>query len=418
MVDDWSDSRETLDHWRWHALASCVFHSIINQIMFFDFASIPHLTKLTFQIDDAEVKWLYTISLIAAIPTIFCIMALLDTYKVAVALVGVGGTAIASLLRLVAAHQASFTLAILSSVALGVGYGKVLVDFTAITKTWFASSPKEHAMATAIVVQGSFFGWALGGVIVPVVHTQSGLIRLCIVQAICASLCWLIHLPFNWAPSVDEERPSEPTEHTALKYVAGQSTIGIGKSLTLMLCNSSFLMLLVGGGLCQGIAFAVPAISAEALLSNGVRLHTTAWANFGFIMSGVIVGLIIGRSGVVGKKILILNLSWVLMGALVGLQLVASSKGMGQSERDPIMILLMLASGASSLGSVNAVVERICEVALPIPETHAGGTMEVLGLVLASFLTQWSVGQEFKVLAGASICAAVATSVGLFLKRP
>jgi len=417
MMDDSCDCKVIQEHGhrRWQVLASTVSHNIINQFLFLGFASIPDLTKTTFRIDGTEVTWLYTIALIAAIPGIMYTMALMDTYKVAIPLFGVCCTAISSWLRVVAVQRASFSVAVMSSVPLGLGCGKVFVDFAAIPKMWFASSRNEHAMALAIVVQSAFFGFALGGVVVPVVRTQSALVHFSIVQAICASLSLGMHLSCYRTPSLDQ-RPSEVTELVALNTAAGRITVGIGKSLKLMLFNSSFLMLLVGCGICQGIAFTVPAISAEVFALHGVDSRTSAWANFAFIMSGVIVGLVIGRSGASGKKILIMILFWMLAAALVGLQLVAFNKGMRHPARISIMILLMLVSGGCCFGAVNSAVHRICEVALPVPESHAGGMTEMLSLLLGAFLTQWSVGHEFKVLVGASICSALIMSIGLFLR--
>merc|ERR1712166_1632996 len=120
---------------RWRVLASFSFHAFCNQCIYMNFAQAVDVTKAAFTVGDSGVNWLYSASLLSAVPSFFAVMAFSGSHPWATSFIGVTCTVISAWLRVIAMTQRSFEIAIVSSVFLGPG--------TAVICTGFADLPMQ-----------------------------------------------------------------------------------------------------------------------------------------------------------------------------------------------------------------------------------------------------------------------------------
>ena len=109
-----------------------------------------------------------------------------------------------------------------------------------ISSVWF--KPKERTFATAVMISSEAFGLGLGFIINPYITQMYGIRTMLIVQAelsVCVALLFTIYFPSNppTAPSLSAEE-----DRTSFR-----------SSFKKLITNPSYLMLVVSGGLINGV---------------------------------------------------------------------------------------------------------------------------------------------------------------------
>jgi hypothetical protein len=407
---------------KWVVLSSFALHAFCNQFIFLNFALITGVTRTTFSIDVAGVNFLYTTAMLAAVPSFICAMAFLDSYNWCVSFVAVLSTVIAGWLRYLAVYQQSFVLACMSSIALGPGTGVIFTGFAELPSRWF-SIGWHRAVATGIAVQSAFFGWAMGGLLSPLLVTSpSTLLDFCLVQAILVSVCLPVFLYCHQA-APDRVFIGEPA-HYGTQIVSNledpaERHLGPPPSITqafkAMIQNWSFLSQALACALLQAVGYTMPAVQEVVFHSKGYDHIQCAVASFVFIMAGVVLGLVLTSTQRSNKFVLMLF--WTAAIASIALELILrfldrDLASLGHLGRYTVYIILMIVVGACSLGFLNVALPAVCSAAKPVSETHSGGMVELLGFGFGALLTQLSTGLQFSVCAVASLMAAILMSIG------
>jgi hypothetical protein len=430
-----SESDPAGDDSRWFVLANFAFHSACNGFMWMDYSTVSEQASEAIDVKLADINTLYSVSFMAAVPSIVCAMCFLDRHDWVTMLVGTSSTVLCAWLRFAAVWQSSYVLALSSSAALGMGVSIVFTGFAKIPATWFSPGP-ERAIASAIAVQSNFFGWALGGVLVPaLVGSPHSLRALCFTQALVVSLCWLAFFMFhrdkpdliqrlNSAVRVSTE---EVGDEMKIQQIATDKKIRRGSFAEIVadeqtrkaafgyMSNCKYAMQGLGCALLQAVGFTIPGVQEEIFGAEGYSAKTCSWTGFAFIISGVIMGMSLGKfapSGTAAAYKLVLALFWSCAFAASSLQAVYwYGDDLSSLARYWTYLPLMGVVGASSLGFLNLHLPVVCGTAEPVSEALSGGLVELVGQVLGSVLTTLSTGRQFWVCALASIVAAIFISV-------
>jgi len=305
--------------------------------------------------DEEELKWLYSGALImVAVATplaIYCVNAYNWSTMLSAVLLNAG----AAWLRHTAVVHRSFDHAFVSTILLGGAAAVVVSSFTVVPEAWFA--PEERGLATSIAVQSNYAGWALGSFIPLAVKTPADMRSFTRRQAIGtmallsfflagyrsrgqASLragarleaeygaakpnrsraangvpmaipliqtpWWLAKgrrserlLPVNGSPLSD--RTSELYSEAAAPAAAAWRP-GARASAGLMARNPRLLLHTAASALLGGVSFAIPAVLdivlGESCATTPLALpaQRTMTANFAFIISGVVSGIVLGAT--------------------------------------------------------------------------------------------------------------------------
>lgn len=414
----------------WFVLVSFSLHAFCNQFLYLNFASVSEITEAAFHIDDLGTNWLYTTSMLSAIPSFIFVMVFSEANHWAVSFTGILATVLAGWLRYLAVAQKSYTIAMLSSAALGPGTGVILVGFAELPVLLFPQGGWSRKLCTGIAVQMTWFGWANGSLLTPyVVKTASGLTSFCLVQAICVSICLPVFLAFH-RHSAESER-EEASNYGAVDNAPIQDShrghLSIKESVQLMFSNRRYVLVALATAMIQAVGFAVPAVQEEVFSNKGYNGIACAWNGFVFIMAGVAAGMLLACSipNADDSKStqliprLVLASVWIGTISMFTLQFSVHFYGgmlggLGEVSTRVFLYSLLGIAGACSLGFVNITVPFVCSEAHPVSETYSGGTTEMLGFGLGAVLTQASTGQQFWVCAAASLAAAVLMTVGMW----
>ena len=148
---------------RRHAVLACFcFHSFVQCFCFMDFSTDAALVQRSLAMQDGvEDGLLYYGAFAATLPAMWISMWMLlrgldRAAGLAMSLLIVAG----AWLRFAALMSHSYSLAMLSTVVLGVAGGVIFTSFTFLPERWFP--PSERGLATALAVQSNYAGWALG----------------------------------------------------------------------------------------------------------------------------------------------------------------------------------------------------------------------------------------------------------------
>lgn len=429
------------EDFRWLVLTNFAFHSACNGFMWMDYSTVSESASEAIGVKVVDINTLYSMSFMAAVPSIVCAMCFLDTYDWGTMLTGTSATVICAWLRWAAVWQQSYPLALASSAALGIGVSVVFTGFAKIPAQWF-SRGEERSLASAIAVQSNFFGWALGGIMVPaLVGSPHGLRSLLLMQAVIVSLCLPIFFSCHRA-----RRPELTRQNSPVEVPSGESEIEMQKVETIKrirrgsvaeiasdpetrkaafgyMANYEFAMHGLACALLQAVGFTIPGVQETIFGSEGYSAKTASWTGFAFIISGVVTGMSLGKcapasSAPTASYKIVLVLFWACAIAICMLQAVYFyGEGLGSLGRYYVYLPLMGVVGASSLGFLNVHLPIACHTAEPVSEGLSGGLVELLGQVISSALTTLSSGHQFCVCAGAAVLAAILVTIARPIDR-
>ena len=156
--------------WRWLVLFAFAVNSASNAFMCMDFSAVAATTQAHFHIDTNQLNLLYTILLIAVLPATIVVVPQLERRNYATTAAGVACNCGAAVLRWVAAARRSYGVALASSVLAGFSAAVIISSVAHIGEAWFP--PGQRTLAMSLGVQANYFGWCVGGVVVP--HAITG----------------------------------------------------------------------------------------------------------------------------------------------------------------------------------------------------------------------------------------------------
>ena len=262
---------------RWAVLLAFSANCGVNAFMFMDFTTVPTLTKQVFGfcpttgnatacdgVGDEFVGWTYSASLLAVVPTVIAVMALVESHAWATYTATFGAQAAGAWLRYVAVHVAATgdtgmgkDLALLSAVLLGVGSAGCVVSSSAVAAEWFPAP--ERALATSCTVQSNYAGWALGAVVFPYsVASVQDLVDLQFMQAIGVSIAFGTYL------MVYQERDGDDGAGTGQQQSAQRQHPGFVEGMHMLATSRQYILQCLCYSCMAGVSFAVPAFQASA----------------------------------------------------------------------------------------------------------------------------------------------------------
>lgn len=341
---------------------------------------------------------LYSAGLLSAAPALFLNMSFLSMNENCwLCFTGCLSTVVGAWLRFACVALSSYALAITSSLLLGMGMAMVMTGFTDIPDRWFPRP--EHGMAGSIAVQIPYAGWGFGTLLVPIlVDSVQTMETFMLVQALVVSLSlpgFFLFFPRTITEAKRGDDVLDCRVCRSLAYSAAQ-----------MLTNVRFL--LIGGacGILQGLAFSVPAIDGMVLDHANLTESQSAILGFIFIISGSVLGIVIGFLHVSDwvDRWLLLGLFWLAAVSFVLFDRLAASTHASFWQA----ALLMVISGGCSLGFVDlALIQSTLALPEDVPPAHAGSVVSFATLTLSPLFSQWSVDSGFTCCVGVSLATAV-----------
>ena len=193
--------------------------------------------------------------------------------------------------------QNSFNLALVSGVFLGVGTAVIFPAFALVSDKWF---PKhQQTLALSLMVYGNYGGWGLGTLIPLVVHDEDSMQTFMLIQACIVSASVPIFLMWYKA-----EPPLACSDDTSVNAPMGTTdhdhhAMSFGAAFRALVYNRQYWLHSVAYGTLGGLSYSVPAFQADVFLNcmhpeiTLIATHSL-WINFAFILSGVLVGLVVG----------------------------------------------------------------------------------------------------------------------------
>jgi len=432
----------------WLVLISFVFHSFANAFQWMDYTSVSTTAKFALgdggmapgdALESDQFNWLYSSGIIcAAVSMLFC-MRFMDKYHFGVLAFGAVVNVLGAWLRYLSVVRTNYTLALVSSIFVGIDCGILYSYFTAIADRWFPE--RLRTMAVTVCCQANYGGWGIAAVLVPsVVESREDLKSFLLIQAIGVSISLVVFFLCHrdHPETSDGDEPEVARRTSALvgpekMRSTARSTSGISgassasraskdpelakmqdpvKELWQILTNPSFLSQALCYGFLQGAGIAVPGIQDEIFSDLDYSSSDSRWTDFAFIFTGVIGGLIL--SAVVPQDIrkhgIILRAIFIVTAlAAVGLVLLSEDSIGGKLSKDnryACFVVAMPIFGFGAIGFVGIALPLICALVHPVSESISGAFVEFLGQVFAAFMAQ--VVSKFWVVAGVVLTVAIA----------
>ena len=374
---------------RWLIVSLFGLSTAVNAFMWFDFSAIPETFETAFGASNSMLNWTYTIALLSTLPSAPIAAIQLEKRTWGTMMTMASLNSVGSLLRYLSVSASAtplYSLALLSSVALGLSTGVILCSITFLAHTWFP--PKERALAASVAAQANSGGWALGAVVVPsLVHNLKQLRKLLLVQLFVAIITTVLFGAFY--------RPFPPGATRGASAHPQPERVRMVQTLRQLMSNRQYVI----QGFCYtvvaGVAFAVPAVQAEIFDAHGISNTTAAWTNFCFIMSGVLSGVVCGnyvkRPAQFGGTLKVMFAT-----GAVALTLLAVGLAVLDPESTGFIVfalIMMTIAGAGLIGFLGIGLQAASEVAHPVGETYSAGLVEWMIQISAAVLAQVSTVQ-------------------------
>lgn len=354
-----------------------------NAFMFMDFTTLPDITKDAFDLcancssGDQTIAWTYSASLVAVLPAAIPVILYLNDYNWVVSFIGTAMNTMGAWTRYLAVLYKSPTLAIVSSIFVGLSAAVIICSYTAITLRWFP--PEQRTFACSLAVQSNYAGWCLGAVVIPyLVRTPEHLKSLQYYQAIILSAVLGVFLLCH--RDRPKGRPIAHAEHMSLVQATKK-----------LATNGQFVLQCFCYAMLAGVSFAVPAFQASALGSINLTNQEAAWTNFSFIICGVVTGLTLGalNRGPSRFAVTIKAMFIITSVALIALNaLTLAQAHLTKATLYPLLVVFMGMCGASSLGFIGVALSAAVESTFPVDGEYSGFLIEWWLQIFAAIITQ------------------------------
>lgn len=391
------NSAATPDPRRYLVLGCFCFHSFIQCFDFMDFSTDADLSHEALGESAPLLNGLlYYGGFAATLPAMFISLYLLlrghDWLAgFAMSMLIVAG----AWLRLAAVHFTSYTLALVSTIALGAAGGVIFTSFTFVPERWFPQS--ERPFATALAVQSNYAGWALGCLNPTMLGKKH-------VSDLKTFLLWLaivtsFALPFHFLANTRGPRGGEAS------HGSGGGSLSFVATLKLLVGRPQYLIHSMCYAVLGAVGYAVTGVvdscfsaalpmtydnSTGKMVEDGFDNEQTMGLNVIFVVTGVISGLVVGRvvpDSPMPQAYAVRSLFLLAASALLGVQLlILNAAEFEKKTLYQLLLLLMCLAGAGTLGFIGVGLRVAVGYSHPAQEIYSGSIIEFLLLAIASSL--------------------------------
>lgn len=386
---------------KWFVLGTFALTSGLQGFFCMDFASCSEVAKEAFHIDTEELNMMYSAILFTTLPTIFAAAFYIDRKHFFTSLVAPMSNLIAAWLRYVAIIDGNYAMALLSSVISGVGAGVMICSFVPLATRWFPHH--QRTLAVTLAVQSNYGGWALGALILPlVVSTTADLRHVLKTQALFATVNPIAFLAFHREKPASlhavDEPPAVHTNVPATCTADGtvelpneyklSEDLSVYDSMERLFSSKQVVVQLLVFSLMGGISFAIPGIQDEIFSgglgeSNLVASQRSA-TNFSFIISGVLVGILLGavitkpHQRVIAIKVLLIvsSISLTVLSIVVFALEGGENSALKSDNVFGVIFGFMSFAGIGLISFIGLALGMIAETAHPVPHAYSTGALE------------------------------------------
>lgn len=274
---------------RWLILFLFVFFSASNAMQWIQYTIISNVIRDYYSVSADWVNWTSIIYMVLYIPFIFPGSYLLEKLGLRLAIIiGICGTCLGSWIKVASIDPERFYLGFFGQSVVALSQVFVLSVPARLAAVWFG--PDQVSSACSIGVFGNQIGVAAGFVIPPMIVTGGSiddvttqLYILFIGVAILTSVILvLILFFFKNAPPTPPSYAAQQQNEEKMEFV---------KSLTNLIKNRSFVLLLIAYGINVGVFYAISTLLSDIIL----KYYEGAEQDAGRI------GLVITVAGMVGS---------------------------------------------------------------------------------------------------------------------
>lgn len=308
-----------------------------------------------------------------------------------------------AVVRVVGATHGSYNLMVASQVLCGIGAWTI---FTLPSKVSHRVFPvRQQALATSIMLQANYMGWLFGILVPPLLAkgpTAFG--RVCAWQVgatLIASAAALLMFGLSKSGAQRAVKIEEP--------MASCKASGFIELIQAMIKYPRLAIQILSHGLLGGISFAAPSAIFFILDNFGFSSAAATAVNTGFVASGIVTGLVLGRLGK-KKRRFGSALAACYVTCLTSLMACAALAAGGILKGDSawglaLTLLLSILAGSSSLGFIGIGIESAS--LYPVRSSFVSWGIELVVLSSAAALSYTAAGRSgFVVLAvTAAVCA-------------
>jgi len=388
---------------RWCMLVAVFLCSATNAFLCMTFSVIEELSAQTLSVGTLEIADLYSFFLISTFLGLTPGAFMTDRYE-GFALVWSALFNVASaIVRVFGSMHGSYNLIVASEILCGVGAWTI---FTLPSKVSHRLFPvRRQALATSIMLQANYMGWLFGILVPPLLATgPTAFGRVCAWQVgvtLIASAAALLMFGLSKSGAQRAAKIEEP--------MASRSTSGFTELIQAMIKYPRLAIQILSHGLLGGISFAAPSAIFFILDNFGFSSAAATAVNTGFVASGIVTGLVLGRLGK-NKRRFGSALATCYVTCLTSLMACAALAQGGILTGDSasglaLTLLLSMLAGSSSLGFIGIGIESAS--LYPVRSSFVSWGIELVVLSSAAALSYTAAGRSgFKVLAiTAAVCA-------------
>jgi hypothetical protein len=374
--------------------------SATNAFLCMTFSVLEQLSAQALSVGTMKVAGLYSIWLAVVFVGLTPGTFMTDRYE-GLSLVWSALFNVASaVVRVAGATHGSYNLMVASEILCAVGAWTI---FTLPSKVSHRLFPvQQQALATSIMLQANYLGWLFGITIPPLLATgPTAFGRVCSWQAGVTLIAGTAALLMFGLSKSGAQRSVKVEE-----AMTSRKTSGFMELMQLMIKYPRLAVQILSHGLLGGVSFAAPSAIFFILDNFGFSPAAATAVNTGFVASGIVAGLVLGRL-CTNKRSFGRALATCYATCLVSLMACAALAAGGILTGDSLALTLLLSmlSGSSSLGFIGIGIEATS--LYPVRSSFVSWGIELVVLSSAAVLSYVAAGRSgFVVLA---VTAAVCT---------
>ncbi|XP_012535603.1 uncharacterized MFS-type transporter C09D4.1 isoform X2 [Monomorium pharaonis] len=246
---------------RWLILILFVVYSASNAMQWIQYSIITNITRKYYNVSDYTVDMTSMIYMITYIPLIFPASYLLNNFGLrCTVIVGALGTALGSWVKVLSVAPDRFWITFIGQTVVAISQTCILSVPARLAAVWFGDN--EVSRACGIGVFGNQLGIAIGFLFPPMLVPNTGLYDIekgfqrmfYIVAAFTSAILILILLLFKSAPPLP---PSLAQVKQREKSESNKEMKNFFSSITRLLSNRGYLLLLISYGINVGTFYAI-----------------------------------------------------------------------------------------------------------------------------------------------------------------
>lgn len=375
-----------------------------------DFASCSEVSKAAFNIDNVQLNTLYSAIFFTTLPTIFAASYYIDRKHFLTSSIVPMSNLVSAWLRYFAILDGNYAMALLSSVISGLGAGVMISSYVPIAARWFPR--RQTTLAVTLTVQSNYGGWAIAALILPlVVSTIEDLTNVLKMQALVSTILVVSFFAFHREkPAYSFSEDQVPVVRADLPStcaiigtvdIPGDAkltveNLSIYDSMERLFSSRNTAAQLFVFSLMGGISFALPGVQDEIfsgdLGKSNLDASQRSATNFSFILSGVLVGIILGalisksRQRLLAVKVLMLLSSISLTGLSAAVIVIEGGRNDAVQEGVVFGIIFgfMTLAGVGLVSFIGLALGMIAESAEPVPRAYSAGALECILQIFAT----------------------------------